>query len=284
MRVKKILNNSLVLVENENHEDLIFMGKGLSFRTKVGQEISPSQAEKIFVSNGDSLTVNMMQLAEHVDVAYFELVKKLLDYAGQLLSVAIPDYLYLSLTDHIAFAVDRFKQSIDLELVNLEQIQLRYPKEFQVGQYALKLIEETFDIHLFPNEAASIALHFINIQESKNPSVQSQKIQEITTAILNIIKYHFKLIYEYDDISYIRAVSHFQLLAKRLLDKDLLPNENNPFLYRHILESCPNEADCAQKIDTYFWETYQTHLTNQEEMYLVLHIHRLLNSKKTPQE
>lgn len=68
MRVKKILNNSLVLVENNLKQDEIFMGKGLSFRTKVGNTISPSEAEKIFVSNGDSLTFNMMQLVENVDI------------------------------------------------------------------------------------------------------------------------------------------------------------------------------------------------------------------------
>ena len=102
MKVKKILNNSLILVENDLKQDVIFMAKGISFRIKVGDTISPSEADKIFISDGDSLTDNIVQLSESVDVIYFELVKKIIDYANELLSSPLPDYLYLSLTDHIS--------------------------------------------------------------------------------------------------------------------------------------------------------------------------------------
>lgn len=279
MKVKKSLNNSLVLVENDLKQDLIFMGKGISFRTKVGQTISPSEAEKVFVSNGDSLTRQMMQLAENVDAVYFELAEKIIAYGNNLLDLNLPDYLYLSLTDHISFAVSRFEKQIDLEVVDLSELEILHSEEVKIGQYALTLIHEELGVMLFPNEAANIALHFINAQESKVMPKEAQKVNQMTTEILNIIKYHFQLIYDIEAISYTRAVTHIQLLAKRILTKNLLPNEDNAFLYRHIMESCPNEARCAAKVAIYIQEQFKLVLTNQEEMYLVLHIHRLCSGQ-----
>ena len=279
MKVKKILNNSLILVENDLKQDVIFMAKGISFRIKVGDTISPSEADKIFISDGDSLTDNIVQLSESVDVIYFELVKKIIDYANELLSSPLPDYLYLSLTDHISFAVSRFEKQIDLELVDLSELEILYSDEIKIGQYALKIISDELGVSLFPNEAANIALHFINAQESKIPSQQVQNVSQITLDILNIVKYHFRLVYNVEDISYTRAVTHIQLLAKRLLNNNLLPNENNEFLHRHIIESCQEEARCSDKVNIYVQERFGFSLTNQEEMYLILHIHRLCNGQ-----
>ncbi|HEM5300798.1 TPA: PRD domain-containing protein [Streptococcus suis] len=279
MEVKKILNNSLILVENELKQDIIFMAKGIGFRTKVGCTISLDEAEKIFISDGDLLTKNMTQLAEKVDAVYFEISKKVIEYANEILSTIFPDYLYLSLTDHISFAVSRFEKQIDLELVDLSELEILYGEEIEIGQYALTLVSKELGVTLFPSEVANIALHFINAQGSKVLPQQAQRVSQITSDILNIIKYHFQLVYNIEDVSYIRAVTHIQLLAKRLLNSSLLPNEKNEFLHRHIIESCQDEAKCAEKVNTYIQNRFGFLLTNQEEMYLVLHIHRLYNSQ-----
>lgn len=46
--------------------------------------------------------------------------------------------------------------------------------------------------------------------------------------------------------------------------------------YEHIMETCKPESECVQKINNYILTQLDSEMTNQEEMYLVLNIHRLL--------
>ena len=48
MIIEKFLNNNMLLV-NDNHEEMIVMGKGLRFHYKVGDEIRDEDIEKTYV-------------------------------------------------------------------------------------------------------------------------------------------------------------------------------------------------------------------------------------------
>lgn len=46
--------------------------------------------------------------------------------------------------------------------------------------------------------------------------------------------------------------------------------------YEHIMATSKPRSECVQKINNYILPKFDSEMTNQEEMYLVLHIHRLL--------
>ncbi len=48
MKVKKIINNNVALVDRGGHESIIYL-TGVAFKKKVGQHISDSEVEKTFV-------------------------------------------------------------------------------------------------------------------------------------------------------------------------------------------------------------------------------------------
>ena len=43
MRIKKIFNNNVVLTQNDNHVEIVVMGRGLAFQKKVGEESEGSK-------------------------------------------------------------------------------------------------------------------------------------------------------------------------------------------------------------------------------------------------
>ena len=57
-----------------------------------------------------------------------------------------------------------FKEGMHFTNALLEEIKLFYPKEYLVGKYALRLIEEKTSLRMPDDEAASIALHLVNAQ------------------------------------------------------------------------------------------------------------------------
>ncbi len=74
----------------------------------------------------------------------------------------LSDYIYLTLTDHLSFALTRHKEGMDLKNTLLWEIKRFYQKEFEIGLQALNIIEEETGFRLSEDEAGSIALHFVN--------------------------------------------------------------------------------------------------------------------------
>ncbi|MEX6294101.1 CAT RNA binding domain-containing protein [Proteus mirabilis] len=49
MKIKKILNNSVVISLDEAEKEIIVMGKGIAYAKKVGDEITSEQITKKFI-------------------------------------------------------------------------------------------------------------------------------------------------------------------------------------------------------------------------------------------
>ena len=106
-----------------------------------------------------------------------------------------------------------------------------------------------------------------------------EKIARAVDDILGIVKYNFGIIYNEDSTAYSRYVTHLRLFAQRLVSKSLLPEEHSSLLHDQIAAVCQKEFDCVRRIQLYISESFYMKLTNQEELYLALHIHRILEEQ-----
>jgi len=59
-----------------------------------------------------------------------------------------------------------------------------------------------------------------------------------------------------------------------------LPDEQNDFLYETIVPNCRKEHACVKKIEKYISERFKSNLVASEELYLIIHIHRVLEENK----
>ena len=49
MKIKKILNNSVILSLDSNDKEIIVMGRGIAYAKKVGDDVDPEQITKKFI-------------------------------------------------------------------------------------------------------------------------------------------------------------------------------------------------------------------------------------------
>lgn len=75
-------------------------------------------------------------------------------------------------------------------------------------------------------------------------------------------------------MNYMRLVTHLQYFTARLLKQDVY-DSNEQELNMQIKSLYPNAYSCVNKIRTYVQDALQSELTNDEETYLMLHIHRV---------
>lgn len=129
------------------------------------------------------------------------------------------------------------------------------------------------------DEAGNIAFHFINAQYDNPSNSQNLIIAHAVSAVLDIVKYTLGLTYNEDSLSYSRYVTHIRLFVQRLVSHNQLPEDTSPLLYDQIAPVCQKEFACVDKIQIYVSEQFQAQITNQERLYLALHIHRILEDQ-----
>ena len=75
-------------------------------------------------------------------------------------------------------------------------------------------------------------------------------------------------------MNYIRLVTHLQYFVTRLLKHDVYDSDEQE-LNNQIRSLYPEAYSCVNKIRVYVRDAFQSELTNDEETYLMLHIHRV---------
>lgn len=280
MRVLKVLNNSLVLALDDNGQEIILMGKGIGYHKSIGYEFHEDEIDKVFVLKEKEVSRRIVRLAAETDEIYFETAKKIIDYAIETYQMDLMEHIYLSLTDHLAFVAKRIHDGIVIQ--NFYTLDMREfnPKEFDIGEYAIHLLERKLHVKIPIDEAGNIAFHFINAQINHPFNEKNIIITHTLNDILDIVKYNYGITYEEDSIAYVRYVSHLRLFIQRLVSKQLLQEEGSALLYDQIAAVCTSEFKCVKKIEIYANERFGIPFTDQEKMYLALHIHRIIGGKK----
>ncbi|MNJ67304.1 Transcription antiterminator LicT [compost metagenome] len=102
------------------------------------------------------------------------------------------------------------------------------------------------------------------------------KTSKMIKDIMDIISYHFKVEIDESSWNYNRFVTHLKFFAQRLFANETSEQGYNA-LFQDLRSKFPHEYKCVQKIDHYIDKQYGQPLTNDEMMYLIIHISRLVN-------
>ncbi|PVZ87379.1 transcription antiterminator BglG [Serratia sp. S1B] len=279
MNIAKVLNNNVVITLNDRQEEIVVMGRGIGFKKKSGDQVDESLIEKIFTLNSGEIGERYKELLAEIPLTCVTTADKIITLARERLPGKLHNIVYITLTDHIHFALQRHAQGLAIKNVLLWEIKKLYPDEFAVGLEALNIITQRLTVTLPEDEAGFIALHLVNAQlndEMHNILHITRVMQEI----LNIVKYHFRFDYNEETLSYHRFLTHLKFFAQRLLGKNYVDNHDDS-LYQVVKDKYGESFACVSKISQYIAQHYQHSLTHEEMMFLTIHIERV-RSENTP--
>lgn len=279
MLIQKIYNNNVVLVvDDETNKELVLTGCGIGFKKKVGEKVDQDKIEKKFVMEDENLAKKITRIATEVDEDIFNVTSKIIEYAKQNLNAELDDYIYVALADHISFAIKRYNQNIEIKNDLLYEIKRIHKKEFQIGMWAIDYINKEFNVNFTKDEAAFIAMHIINANY-KESTKESFLMTKIVKEILNIIRYYYSVEFKEDDFNYDRLVTHLKFFAKRLIKKEQVENNDNELL-EIIKIQYEKPYNCSCKIKKYIEDNHEYIVTEDELLYLTLHINRVIAAIK----
>lgn len=273
MKLAKVINNNIVSAFDDDGREVIVMGRGLGFKTKELTEIPEDKIEKVFRIE-DAQTANQLKtLFKELPLEHIRVTTDIINYAKSFLNKRMNQSIYVTLADHINFAVERKEQNLMFTNPLLREIKSFYRQEYVVGEYAIALIKERLGIEFPVDEAASIALHIVNAEYN---TAMGDTIH-ITTLIQNvvaIVREYFNITLDERSLNYERFITHLKFLSQRVFSKELLDSENEEFS-TVIAKMYPEEFMCSNKIKAYIYETYGHIVTDEEVAYLAVHIKRI---------
>lgn len=277
--IKSAISNNVVCARNERNQERILVGRGIGFKAKAGDEVDGMKVEKEYFLKSKNVTGKLYALLAQTPECYMEIADDIIKRAEDVLGKELDEAVLLHLIDHISFAVSRMKQGLNFKNVLLWEIKSFYPKEFEVAQYGLSLIEEKVGEALPEDEAGSIAMHIVNAEFDYQDMNDSVRMTELIHKIISVVRYQYHMNFDEESVHFVRFVTHLKFFAKRLFTDTMLEGYDQEF--HHMIKSQYAEGyGCAEKIAKFIWDDYQIVVSEEELIYLTVYIRRITMSAK----
>ena len=271
--IEKVINNNIISAYEKSGAEVIVMGRGIGFKKKQGEVVPSDQISKIFRIKSRTLTEQFKELLANMPLERVRISDEIISHAKDHLKLKLNQSIYVTLTDHINFAIERVSQGIEPQNALLWEIKRFYPQEFQLGIYALELIHDRLGILLPEDEAGFIALHFVNAEYGTHIR-DAVKFPDQMQAIVDIVERDLGILLDESSLHYERFMTHIKFLIQRIYRKELLSSEDRE-LSLLMQRKYPREYQCSVKVAEYIMQATGSRLSEEEIMYLSVHIRRV---------
>lgn len=274
--IKKVLNSSVVLVEDDEGVERVLLGKGIGFGAKAGQKVSADSVDRVFVEFDLRDRQSFAELASQVPGQFVELAQAIIQDA-QGAGLDLDPHIYLTLTGHLHFAVERHRRN--LRVVNRLAWEMRmvYPDEYAIGVRGVELLRKSTGRGLPDEEAANIAFHLVDASVSRvGTGVNAIDVAQLVSQISTIVSGAAGVSFSGDDLHSRRFFIHLQFFAERLFSGTSLPSSVGDSLFNAMSAQHPKALAVAERVRLFISSRYDKEISNEEVGYLAIHIARAL--------
>lgn len=270
MKLLRKINNNAAVAQDKRGREMVVLGKGVGFHTMPCELTDLSVIYRTFYD---------------VDPQYYEMVSSLpeetlmagADIAEQaeiLLEMELNPNLPFTLADHIAFALQREQQGIQLATPLSYDVKHLYPLEYELGLRALETIRLRTGGGLPRAEAVSIALHIVNAELEGSDLHSTLMAVEVLEAVTAVVEQTLHITLDHESYNYARFAMHIQFLVRRLSMGTAMEQGSGGML-RELSAEYPLIYRCAQSVAQTIEQSYGWHCSRDEVLYLMLHIYRV---------
>nr|WP_315102625.1 PRD domain-containing protein [uncultured Catonella sp.] len=273
MIIEGIINNNVISSRDDEGKEVVVMGRGIGFGKKKGDILSETDIDKIFTIEDEAELKKFKDLLVSIPLEYLQVSNEIISYAKEKLDTELHPNIYLTLTDHISFAIKRREENLIFQIPMENEIRRFFPLEYQIGKQSLKLISEMLGYELPPDEAAALAIHFVNAE--LNIKVRDTWIiTKMMGDILSLISEQIEGLKE-ESVEKDSFTASLKLLSYRLVMAQPLKEKGDEKLYHFVKENYPDEWKITEKINEYVTTEYKRNFTEEEKLYFTIQIKRI---------
>lgn len=271
MRVVKKVNNNVAICLDGQGRELIAFGKGLGFRPTPYELSDLSLIQRTFYD----VSPQYMEMIGTLPMDVMEFTAEVVDMARGTLPYELSPNLLLTLSDHIAFAIKRTREGIFVKMPLAYDLEQMYPQEISMAQRAVEELKARFKVPLHRDEASGIAMAFINARVySKEDSGGQLGDEDILEEITGMVEREMGVSIDQSSFNYARYATHVRYLLERLKSGKGIDSINQG-MYAELRQEYGETAACVDKIADYLERRHGFHVTEEEQLYLFLHVNRV---------
>lgn len=278
MRLVKKINNNVALGVDGSGRDVVVFGKGVGFKHMPYELTDTDEVQRVFSDVSKSMAATLAGLSDNVLLASSDIV----DLAKMELDCKLNPNLVVTLADHIQFAIERRREGIDVQNPLQNEVAFVYPNELRIGRTGVAMVNARVeDADLPESEACSIALHIVNgelggVGDTSDMDVVMESAR-IMKEVTKIIESELGVTIDRRSYAYNRFVAHFRYLVARLSRGESEETKNSS-LFEQAAKDFSDIYSCVEKIQDYLKSTYGWSCSNEELLYLMMHVNRLVTA------
>ena len=276
MKVIKVINNNNLCVLDDNGREQIVSGKGIGFGKKYGDTVDSSQIQKTYLITDSELQKKMITMLKEIPAEYMTFTNDMVDHIKKTYKSRLNESLLVTLSDHIAFAIERKKNGVEFTNPLLDSIKEAYPQELSLGRYCVEQMQKCLGVEMSEDEAGFIAMHIINAKlDTKMSDVYD--ITKMINGCVEVAEYYYHGKFDKNSVSYERFLTHLKFLAQRLFQNKALPqnlSDDDTFVAM-IKKTCNRHYKCALCLQEYILKTYKKEINDDELITLSIHLKKI---------
>ncbi len=275
MLIEKVLNNNVAAARDKTGREVIVMGRGIAFQRRSGDIIPEKLVEKVFVLENSEIAEKLGKLASQIPLEHILIAEEIITLCETLYHKKLQDGIHISLADHISAAIERQQKGISLNNPLRWDIQRIYPEEYLLGQKALKIIREKVAVSLDDDEAAFIAMHFVNAEMNQDLK-QFIPITKIMNDLLGFVEKESGVVFDTTSINYYRFITHLKFFAQRIIESKIRQEDVHD-LYLLVKDKYSRVFSITEKTMEYLHTKYNYSADESEKTYFTIHLQRIMN-------
>lgn len=271
--VHKVLNNNLVVTIDPLGREQILMGRGLGFHLKPQSAIDYSKVEKTFVLDRDTDHARIEQLFVDVPMALIDAVTEAAEEAGRVLGREFGGRLPVALIDHVHFVLMRMREGIQFPPSSMPELGVLYPDESAAAIQMRDSIGKALGVRLPEEEAGFLAMHLLAVTRDNPSGTAALLFSRVRHVVLTVEK-ALSVTLDSSTSDYARFVLHLKFLLQRIMSETMLHGSDGSF-FEFARRNHPESYGVAEDIRNYVFASTKSMLTDEEMLYLTMHVERL---------
>ena len=272
MIIERVMNNNVISTFDQDSE-IVICGSGIGFGKHAGDPVDESKIEKIYRIENKERLGKFKDLLVKVPMECLRISDEIITLAKKEMDIELNENIYITLTDHITFALERYKQGMDFENALTQEVHSFYPKEFHIGLEAVSIIEDITGIALKEDEAASIALHIVSAELSAKTSV-AYEITQTVKQILSIVEKKLGGVTAEKKELIEDMIPTFKHFVFRVISRHQY-QDNDRELFSFVQGRYRKEFECCEAITDYVSMRFQQNITIDEKSYIIIMLRKL---------
>lgn len=268
--IRGINHNAAVGIDSLGRE-VVVMGAGVGFG-KLPREVPLSQIDRTFVG----IDPKYLALIGELPYDVLEFSAQFSDVVRAQVSHELSPNLVVTLADHISFMIKRAREHIYVSMPLSYDVGQNYPVELRLGRMCVHGVERTFDVRLPRDEAAGVALTIVNsaLSSSDKTTRRNRRRDQVIERVTKVVERELGITVDRDSFDFARFATHVRYLLERLDTGEPFQTTNGE-LFEETAQQYPKVAACADKAIQVIAASNKGEVTDEERLYLILHINRL---------